>query len=177
MPLIDTDFGSTFLTNYQTQYDNITETRCAKVHQPTQDYSGLSGVNTGALLMDKTSNYPVLDLPFAEDAVADTTYDVSGQFVIPVTTTASYVVASVRDAGGVIWDARVNSGSYGTAPWLHNFSGTIVVAPGETDLTWNIELYVNTSSGGTGNGDMALTQLTVVAQSSGNRRRRILIAG
>ncbi len=61
-------------------------------------------------------------------------------------------------------EKQVDSVDYGGFPFLVDFSGSIVVAAGETDLNWSLETYVNTSTGGTTNGDLYLTQLTVEEQ-------------
>lgn len=163
--LIDTDFTWPFIIDYETEFVAITAVSANAVHQPNEAFFGgdeqLAGANAGALQCDKTSSWPQLEMPLKNQAVAGTTYNVSGQFVATGTPSSGAYFQIKNTAGTILFEEVVNTADFSGDPHLQEFSGQIVVAGGETDLDWFAVLGVTSNVGGTSNGDIYLTQLTV----------------
>ncbi len=101
--LIDTDFGGAFAIDYETELANATASGAIAVHQPTQSFGGLSGVNVGALLADKTGARPSVELPFQNPAIAGKTYTVTGQFVLDSSNSSYVRVRILNSADEVLY--------------------------------------------------------------------------
>lgn len=161
--LIDTDFGWPFIVDYEDEFAAVVEDDATAVHVPTFTAEGLAGVNTGAIQCDKTGTFPNFNMPLPVDAVAGTTYNVSGQFVFGYETvpggsvTAYFAVRNAADSDLFREDTVAPT----SEPTVFNFSGQIVVAGGESDLTWKIRLAVIDGAGGNTGVDLYLTQLTI----------------
>ena len=169
--LVDMDFKGNTALDYETELAAMISANCTTRLVPSEKFwSGLTGVNTGGLWLDKTSPRPEIVLPFKNQAVAGTTYNYTVQIVVGWQGRQGFqdfrnrsVNVEIRSGSNVYADLSQTNIAQNADfhPVLVEFTGSFSVAGGETDLDLEAYVQINANTGGANSGDGYLTRLLV----------------